>query len=149
MTIAFDIRTTPFSRWNVENGRDEPGHGYYARLVAAEGHSSVTRYSDGIDVDTRSMNPEKLMDVVLKLPLSEERKQRLRNATPLRRDDGVWLAGQRFNVTDLSFSSRRWCPGCLQESPHHRAWWDITAITECPYHRHRLDDQDEQGNPIR
>lgn len=149
MTIAFDIRTTPFSRWNVENDHDEPGHGYYVRLVAAEGHSSVTRYSDGIDVDTRYMNPEKLMSVILKLPLSEDRKQRLRNATPLRRDDGVWLAGQRFNVTDLSFSSRRWCPGCLQESPHHRAWWDITAITECPYHQQRLDDQDEQGKPIR
>ncbi|ANL39535.1 TniQ family protein [Rhizobium phaseoli] len=149
MTIAFDIRTAPFSRWTVENERDEPGHGYYARLVAAEGHSSVTRYSDGIDVDTRHMNPERLMDIILKLPLSEERKQRLRNATPLRRDDGVWLAGQRFNAFDLSFSARRWCPGCLHESAHHRAWWDIVAITECPYHKHALLDLDQDGEPVR
>ncbi|KAA9387731.1 TniQ family protein [Neorhizobium galegae] len=149
MTIAFDIRTTPFSRWTIENERDEPGHGYYARLVAAEGHSSVTRYSDGIDVDTRSMNPEKLMEIVLKLPLSEERKLRLRNATPVRKEDGYWLAGQRFNPFNLSFSSRRWCPGCLHESPHHRAWWDIIAIMDCPYHRHPLVDLDHYGEPVR
>jgi hypothetical protein len=149
MTIAFDVRTTPFSRWTVENQCDEPGHGYYARLVAAEGHSSVTRYSDGIDVDTRSMNPEKLMEIVLKLPLSEERKTRLRNATPIRKEDGYWVAGQRFNPFNLSFSSRRWCPGCLHESPHHRAWWDIIAITDCPYHRHPLVDVDQYGEPVR
>ncbi|MBY5708076.1 TniQ family protein [Rhizobium leguminosarum] len=149
MTIAFDIRTAPFSRWTVENERDEPGHGYYARLVAAEGHSSVTRYSDGIDVDTRTMSPERLMDIVLKLPLSEERKLRLRNATPVRKHDGIWLAGQRFNAYDLSFSSRRWCPGCLHESAHHRAWWDVLAITECPYHRHPLLDLDQVGEPVR
>lgn len=149
MTIAFDIRTTPFSRWTVENERDEPGHGYYARLVAAEGHSSVTRYSDGIDVDTRSMNPEKLMEIVLKLPLSEERKLRLRNATPVRKEDGYWLAGQRFNTFNLSFSSRRWCPGCLHESGYHRAWWDIVAITDCPYHRQPLLEVDQHREPVR
>ncbi|MBO9133569.1 TniQ family protein [Rhizobium sp. B230/85] len=149
MTIAFDIRTTPFSRWTIENERDEPGHGYFARLVAAEGHSSVTRYSDGIDVDTRNMNPERLMEIILKLPLSEERKLRLRNATPVRKDDGVWLAGQRFNHANLSFSSRRWCPGCLHESAHHRAWWDIIAIADCPYHRHPLLDLDLHGEPVR
>lgn len=149
MTIAFDVRTTPFSRWTVENQCDEPGHGYYARLVAAEGHSSVTRYSDGIDVDTRTMNPEKLTEIILKLPLSDERKTRLRNATPVRKDDGYWIAGQRLNPFNLSFSSRRWCPGCLHESPHHRAWWDIIAITECPYHRHPLVDLDQYGEPVR
>lgn len=144
-----DIRTAPFSRWNIENATDEPAHGYYARLVAAEGHSSITRYSNGIDVNSKSTNPETFFDVLFKLPLSGERKLRLRNATPLRREDGVWLAGQRFNSLDLSFSSRRWCPGCLQESPHHRAWWDITAIMECPLHRRALVDQDEHGNPMR
>jgi hypothetical protein len=149
MTVPFDIRTAPFSRWNVENAPEEPAHGYFARLVVAEGHSSVTRYADGIDVDTRYTHPETLLDVLLKLPLSEERKARLRNATPRRDGEGVWLAGQRFNVTDLSFSSRRWCPGCLHESAHHRAWWDIVAITECPFHCQPLHDQDEMSNPVR
>jgi hypothetical protein len=149
MTAAFDIRTTPFSRWNVENASDEPAHGYFARLVAAEGHLSVTRYSDGIDLDTRTVSPQALLDVILKLPLSGDSKLRLRNATPERRDDGVWLASQRFNATDLSFSTRRWCPGCLHESPHHRAWWDIVAITDCPFHCRELVDRDEYGNPVR
>ncbi len=147
--VAFDIRTTPFSRWNVDNQSDEPAHGYYVRLVAAEGHSSVTRYSQGIDIDIGNMNPERLLDVVLKLPLSGERQLRLRNATAVKRDDGVWLAGQRFNHYDLSFLTRRWCPGCLNESAHHRAWWDIVAMEECPYHRHPLLDLDEDGEPVR
>lgn len=149
MTVPFDIRTAPFSRWSVENAPDEPAHGYFARLVAAEGHSSVTRYADGIDVDTRYTHPETLLGVLLKLPLTEERKARLRNATPRRDGEGVWLAGQRFNVTDFSFSSRRWCPGCLHESAHHRAWWDIAAIRECPFHCQPLHDEDEMNNPVR
>ncbi|TBY61846.1 hypothetical protein E0H46_28765 [Rhizobium leguminosarum bv. viciae] len=149
MTIPFDIRTAPFSRWNVENAPDEPAHGYFARLVAAEGHSSVTRYADGIDVDTRYTRPETLLEVLLKLPLAEERKARLRNATPQRDGEGVLLAGQRFNVTDLSFSFRRWCPGCLYENAHHRAWWDITAIQECPFHCQPLHNEDQTSNPVR
>ncbi|CAN7331057.1 TniQ family protein [Rhizobium sp. LjRoot98] len=149
MTLTFDIRTTPFSRWSVENAEDEPAHGYFARLVAAEGHSSVTRYSDGIDVDARYMNPESLLNVILRLPLDDIQKHRLRNATPRRSGDGVTLAGQRFNATDFSFSSRRWCPGCLQDSPHHRAWWDIVAIHECPHHGQPLTDTDDQGNQLR
>lgn len=149
MTVPFDIRTAPFSRWSVENAPDEPAHGYFARLVAAEGHSSVTRYADGIDVDTRYTHPETLLGVLLKLPLTEERKARLRNATPRRDGEGMWLASQRFNVTDFSFSSRRWCPGCLHESAHHRAWWDVTVIQECPFHSQALQDEDEMSNPVR
>lgn len=149
MSRAFDIRTTPFSRWDIENAPDEPAHGYYARLVAAEGHSSVRRYSDGIDLNARYANPETMMDAVLRLPIDPGRKLRLRNATPMRRDDGVWLASERFNGEDFSFASRRCCPGCLHESPHHRAWWDIVPITDCPYHGHTLIDQDESGKQLR
>jgi hypothetical protein len=149
MTIAFDRRTSAFSRWSVENAPDEPAHGYYARLVAAEGHSSVVKYSEGIDVNARYMDPEGLLSVLLTLPLSDDRKQRLRNATPVRDGKGYRLAGQRFNNNDISFSSRRWCPGCLHQSAHHRAWWDILPITECPHHRHPIVDRDDHGNPVR
>lgn len=149
MTIAFDIRTAPFSRWSVPNAHDEPAHSYYARLVAQEGHNSVAVYSDGIDVEVSAINPERLLNVLLKLPLADERRQLLIRSTAIRDDFGYVLAGQRFNYSDLSFSTRRWCPGCLNESPHHRAWWDIKGITECPYHHHPLKDLDERGKPIR
>jgi hypothetical protein len=149
MSVAFDIRTAPFSRWNVENIVDEPAHGYFARLVAGEGHSSIRRYAEGIGIDARYVNPEALMDVVFELPISDDQKERLRNATPIREGNRIRLAGQWFKQVDFSFSSRRWCPGCLYESPHHRAWWDIVSIGECPYHGHSLLDQDEHGTPVR
>ena len=101
MTVAIDIRTTPFSRWDIENQPDEPAYGYYARLVANEGHESIRRYSNGIDVDARYINAERMLNVLLRLPLSDERKVRLLHATPIRDDEGYLLGGQRFNPKDL------------------------------------------------
>jgi len=36
---------------------------------------------------------------------------------------------------------RRLCPQCLVESPHHRVWWDSSAITACPVHAVELEDR--------
>ena len=30
---------------------------------------------------------------------------------------------------------RRLCPRCLEESAHHRCWWDVQAISVCPIHK--------------
>jgi hypothetical protein len=38
----------------------------------------------------------------------------------------------------LKLSNRRVCPECLQDSLHHRAWWDIAALTCCPIHKRPL-----------
>jgi hypothetical protein len=147
--MGLDRRTAAFSRWSVQNASDEPSHGYYARLVAAEGHLSVVKYSEGIGVNARYMDPEGLLTILMTLPLSDERRERLRNATPVWDGAHYRLAGQRFNNKDMSFLSRRWCPGCLNESAHHRAWWDIQAISECPHHKHPIMDRDDHGNAVR
>lgn len=36
---------------------------------------------------------------------------------------------------------RRRCPQCLVDSPHHRVWWDSSAITACPLHAVELEDR--------
>lgn len=148
MTIAFDLRTAPFSRWDVINEVAEPAHGYYARLVAAEGHTSVTTYSDWIDVRARNISPENLLEVIEKLPLPADRLSRLRRATPMRRGPKVMLCDEVFRYSDFSYTRRRWCPGCLHERPFHRNWWDIQAIRRCPFHDTPLVDKCADGRTV-
>lgn len=148
MTIAFDLRTAPFSRWDVINQVAEPAHGYYARLVSAEGHTSVTSYSDWIDVRARNISPEHLLDVIEKLPLSADRLNRLRRATPRRQGAKVMLCDEVFRYSDFSYTRRRWCPGCLHEQPFHRVWWDIQAIRRCPFHGTALVDTCADGKTL-
>ncbi len=38
-------------------------------------------------------------------------------------------------------AARRRCPQCLIDSPHHRVWWDSSAITGCPLHGLELEDK--------
>lgn len=148
MTIAFDLRTAPFSRWDVINQVAEPAHGYYARLVSAEGHTSVTSYSDWIDVRARNISPEHLLDVIDRLPLSADRLNRLRRATPRRHGAKVMLCDEVFRYSDFSYTRRRWCPGCLHEQPFHRVWWDIQAIRRCPFHGTALVDTCADGKTL-
>lgn len=148
MTIAFDPRTAPFSRWSTVNHVSEPAHAYYARLVEAEGHSSVTTYSDWIDVRARNISPETLLDVIEKLPLSSERRDLLRRATPVRTGAKFMLCDEVFRYSDFSFTRRRWCPGCLHENAFHRTWWDIQAIQRCPLHDTELVDRCDNGQTL-
>lgn len=148
MTIAFDLRTSPFSRWDVINQVAEPAHGYYARLVAAEGHTSVTTYSDWIDVRARNISPEHLLGVIEKLPLSADRLTRLRRATPKRNGAKVMLCDEVFRYSDFSYTRRRWCPGCIHEQPFHRVWWDIQPIRCCPFHGVPLVDTCADGRKL-
>ena len=137
--------TSPFSRWSVAPGLFEPAHGYYLRLVADEGHNSARVYSAWIDVNGRNFVPERMLEVVSALPISEGRKAGLHHATPLERDGGYLLGGQRFAKRDLAFSTRRWCPACLAEKAYHRAWWDVAAVRRCPYHDLEIVDRDVDG----
>jgi hypothetical protein len=34
----------------------------------------------------------------------------------------------------LKFRQRRFCPGCFEQSWHHRFWWDLATISSCPRH---------------
>lgn len=49
---------------------------------------------------------------------------------------------------DLLKSTRRSCPDCLNESHHHRFWWDLAFIAACPRHQRRLVSHCSCGQPL-
>ena len=143
-----DRLTMPFSNWAIEPGKVEGAHAYVCRLVDDEGHNSVRVYSNWIEVNGRNVVPAEMLEVVLSLPISDERRRRLTHATAVERDGSYWLGGQRFALHDLSFSTRRWCAACLAEKAYHRSWWDIVAVRRCPYHDLELVERDIDGRPV-
>lgn len=51
------------------------------------------------------------------------------------RDDGgrLQLRGHAVEAF-LFFRHRQFCPACLEQSWHHRFWWDLSTISSCPRH---------------
>jgi hypothetical protein len=144
----YDRLMSPFSNWAIEPGKVEGAHGYFCRLVDDEGHDSMRVYSNWIEVNGRNIVPAAMLEVVSRLPITDERRRRLAHATPMEKDGSYWLGGQRFARRDLSFSTRRWCAACLAEKAYHRSWWDIVALRRCPYHDIELADRDIDNSPV-
>lgn len=44
------------------------------------------------------------------------------------------VGGREIRRGFLDIGLKRSCPACLEESLHHRAIWDVAAITSCPRH---------------
>ncbi len=137
-----------FSSWSLHPEFGEPAHGYFLRLVANEGQPSAVIYANEIGLNGRVLGPEETIDVLLDLPIPDPKKESLRRFSAA--SDGAWhdLAGQRLRQRQMSFSTRRFCPGCLAQSAHHRAWWDIVSFRTCPDHGVTLHEHDEAGEEI-
>ncbi|MBY5357242.1 TniQ family protein [Rhizobium leguminosarum] len=134
-------RDLPFSQWRLRPEPGEPSYGYFARLVAEEGHSSTKIYATEIGINGRSFVPEEMLHVLQRLPLAASEHDRLRDATPLIRD-GIYHIGQeRLRPKQLSFRHRRFCPHCLADGPYHRVQWDIVVASHCSIHGTRLVDE--------
>jgi hypothetical protein len=134
-------RDLPFSQWRLRPELGEPSYGYFARLVADEGHSSTKIYATEIGINGRNFVPEEMLHVLQQLPLSALEHERLRDATPLLRD-GIYHIGQeRVRAKQLSIRQRRFCPHCLADGPYHRVQWDIVVASHCPIHGTRLIDR--------
>jgi hypothetical protein len=140
--------TRPFSNWSIEPFPDEPAHGYFLRLVANEEHHSAKVYANEIGIDGRAVDPSTRLDVILRLPLPEEWRERLLNATPRFDDGSIVIAGHAFADRQWAIPTRRYCPGCLAEAAYHRAWWDIEAVETCPHHGVPLNDAGPDGKPV-
>ncbi|MCC8934886.1 TniQ family protein [Rhizobium sp. 'Codium 1'] len=137
-----------FSSWSLHPEFGEPAHGYFLRLVANEGQPSAVIYANEIGLNGRVLGPEETIDVLLDLPIPDPKKESLKHFSAA--SDGAWhdLAGQRLRQRQMSFSTRRFCPGCLAQSGHHRAWWDIVSFRTCPDHGVTLHETDEAGEEI-
>lgn len=128
----------PFSRWDVPLGEGEPAHGYFARLVANEGHQSVRVYANEIGLNGRNIVPEEMLEAIKQLPLPQGSVEELEMWTPIREGNFYKLGREVLRPKQMSWTSRRWCPSCLAESRHYRIWWDIVCYEVCPRHQMRL-----------
>jgi len=137
-----------FARWDFPPEPDEPAHGYYLRLVKAEGMVSVTTFNIWNDVEHDRAEPQLALRLLKRHPIPADWMERLVWASATKRGMSIHLAGQRFANGHLSYSSRRWCPGCLGEKAYHRCWWDIVAIRTCPFHGCDLVDRDMEDAKV-
>jgi hypothetical protein len=139
----------PFSRWDVAHGRGEPAYGYFARLVANEGHSSLRVYANEIGLNGRNLVPEEMLAAIKRLPLSAETIGDLERWTPIRDGSLYRIGAETARVTQMSITKRRWCCSCLREARHHRVWWDFTSYTTCPAHNEALVERTVRDEVIR
>lgn len=139
----------PFPSWKAKPQMGEPAHGYFVRLVAEQEHVSGRVYANDLEINGRGMRPAGLMGVVLKLPLSEDYKQSLIRWTPVLEPGWYHLSGQKIRQLQLSYRRRRHCKACLAEAAYHRAWWDITSFSRCPFHSCEIEGKTSGADAVR
>lgn len=139
----------PFSRWDVTHGRGEPAYGYFARLVANEGHSSLRVYANEIGINGRNLVPAEMLAAIKRLPLSAETISDLDQLTPVRDGNLYRIGGETARLKQMSMTTRRWCRSCLREARYHRVWWDFTAYRTCPTHCEALVGRTVRGGVVR
>jgi len=139
------IQTLVFSRWDIAPTFDEPAHGYFMRLAELEGSVTMRTFGQWNDLEVNRVATNELMETLERHPMPSEWFDRLRLNTPLREGDGYLLRGHSLPYHHIRFEPRRWCPGCIHESPHHRSWWEVESIRHCPIHCVELESRDEGG----
>ncbi|NKJ38728.1 TniQ family protein [Rhizobium sp. SG570] len=142
------IQTFVFSRWDAAPAEDEPAHGFFMRLAELEGSVSMTTFANWNDLEVNRVATNQLMETLERHPMPPQWFERLRFNTPLRDGDGYILRGHRLPYHQIRFGPRRWCPGCIHESPHHRGWWEVESIRHCPIHGVELETRDEGGTLV-
>jgi hypothetical protein len=126
----------PFGLWD-EAREAEPSHGLFLRVLALNGQTRTASAAFQFDLNGRDLKPDECLELMLRHPLRSTGE--LIANTPVVTGRSVSLRGHAFRRKDWSIEFRRYCPGCLAESVHHRTWWDLQFMTVCPYHDERLD----------
>ena len=124
----------------------EPAHGYVVRLGAMSGIGSVAVLLNSHGLNGRDIQPAECLEFALSFPITG--KEHLIHATPVVTPTSVVIMGQEVRRRHWQIGLRRFCPACLAESPHHRAWWDLPAFARCPDHDIDIVDRDASGHPV-
>ena len=124
-----------FSRWRVRPSFGESATTYFASLVADSEDCSPFLFATRAGLLSGANPSERVLEALLRLPLTLEEKEGLVRWTPLRSQaEQAWticgnvIAGRRFGATDRN------CPVCIKEASYHRVWWDCQGFTTCPIH---------------
>ncbi|WP_080964156.1 TniQ family protein [Rhodopseudomonas palustris] len=131
------MTVSPLPLW-VSPAEDEPAHGLLLRLAERNAVPSIDliTLSTGLTVSRlrEGDGVQQLAEMIRCDPAS------IMASTP--RPDGnghLMIRGERVDrKRDVKHSVRRLCPKCIEESPHHRFWFDLEFITSCPRHGLKL-----------
>jgi hypothetical protein len=145
---------------------EEPAHGLLLHLVELNGYSSAETVADCLGLRASELKVGKAkslsafagmircpLDVLTadspaELPPRKRVERSFRNAKA-RNTTALKIRSVAISSDQLSRRDRRVCPACLEDSRHHRFWWDLTAITTCPRHELRLVDRCGCGSDAR
>lgn len=132
----------PVPAWPSEVLPDEPVHGFFQRLAAANGQLSCRTFAASLGLNGRNYDFEQLLDFCSALPVAG--REGLADSTPRRSLDAVFLKREKFSPSHFSFGRVRVCAACIAESRHHRNWFDFSFLERCPVHDQPLIDGSEQ-----
>ena len=117
----------------------EPAHGLFRRLADLNGQSSIRPLAASQDLNGRDLDLSEILEFCSRFPI--QRLEDLRRNTPVVQGNLVAIKQEVLRFPrDWSPSNPRVCPGCLQESPHLRNWFDLNVLRHCPLHGCELVD---------
>jgi hypothetical protein len=128
--------------WLTDFPPGEPAHGVLLRIAELNG-LSTTDALEMIGGEPTWIFATRTTNAILR-EVGEEFSDVVQQSTP--RFEGrryIHVNGERLSnkLHWVRRTIRRRCPRCLVDSPHHRVWWDATAITACPIHAVELEDK--------
>lgn len=112
---------------------EETAQGLLLRIAEVQRHESTDRTERAAGI-SRARMARGSADMLRRFAAEVVQDfERIASDSPVRDTDGLRLRGHLMG--DLVHAQlRRLCPACLEESWHHRFWWDIRTITTCPRH---------------
>lgn len=131
----------------VELRPDEPSYGLLMRT--AEHNGAIRPYSVYRKFGVYGGKGPTSLDVDEIANVCKANADHLKHSTPVVTPSTVSILGEVLDRRHFSCLTRRWCPHCLQESAHHRVWWDLMPITTCPVHGVELVTRCECDVPLR
>lgn len=161
--MAAPLMGVPKWRWPLP---EEPAHGLLLHLVELNGYSSAEIVADCLGIRASGLKAGEMKSLsafarMIRCPLKsltadspfelppEERAERSFENSKARNRTALSIRGVAIGSDQLSRTARRVCPVCIEESRHHRFWWDFNAITNCPRHNCRLVDRCGCGSDTR
>ena len=122
-----------FSSWRVRPHLGESAEDYFGRLVRDNVGCLPDHYMKVWGMASTGRPIAKMLEEVLKLPLSREEKACLLLWTPV--DEGSCWTLNGTRLSRARFVRRgSHCVQCVQDQPYHRVWWNLKGYEICPVH---------------
>jgi hypothetical protein len=142
-------------RWAPDLRADEPPHGLLLRLSDLNGIARMAMMRTMTGVSCRRVRFGQELPALASIAhcdlglLEQAAYRRIRGESIHIRGESIQIRGHELRGSrDVLTASRRVCPECLNESLHHRFWWDLAFLETCPWHERRLVSQCSCGGKL-